>query len=49
MFGIQIGAGMDLTLFLIALGLALLAAMIAGLYPAWKICRIEPGVQLKAQ
>jgi putative ABC transport system permease protein len=49
MFGIRIGGGMDLPLFLIALGLALLAAMIAGLYPAWKICRIEPGVQLKAQ
>jgi len=49
MLGMRLGGGMDVTLFLIALGLSLLAAMIAGVYPAWKICRIEPGVQLKAQ
>jgi putative ABC transport system permease protein len=32
-----------------ALGLALLATIAAGLYPAWRIGRIPPAVYLKAQ
>ena len=39
----------DWTLFAVALGLASVAAMISGAYPAWRICRIEPAVHLKAQ
>ena len=45
----MIDFGLDLNLFLVAFALALLSAVIAGVYPAWRICRIEPGVQLKAQ
>ncbi len=37
------------TMYLVALALALVSAMVAGAYPAWRICRIQPGVYLKAQ
>jgi putative ABC transport system permease protein len=40
---------LDLNMFLVALALALTAAMIAGVYPAWRICRVQPGVYLKTQ
>jgi ABC-type lipoprotein release transport system permease subunit len=33
----------------VALTLALGSALIAGLYPAWRICRIQPGLHLKTQ
>lgn len=36
-------------LVLIAIGLAVLAGLAAGLYPAWRICRIAPAVYLKSQ
>jgi len=49
LFDMRIDFGLDVSLFLVALALALLSAVIAGVYPAWRICRIEPGVQLKAQ
>jgi putative ABC transport system permease protein len=39
----------DWNLFLIALALASIASMVAGVYPAWRICRIEPALHLKAQ
>ncbi len=29
--------------------LPLIAGLIAGLYPAWRICRIEPAAHLKTQ
>ncbi len=45
----QLNFRMDGPLLLVALGLSLLAATIAGLYPAWRICRISPGLHLKAQ
>ena len=32
-----------------ALGLSLLAGLVAGLYPAWRVCRIAPAVHLKLQ
>jgi putative ABC transport system permease protein len=32
-----------------ALMLAIVAALIAGLYPAWRIGRLQPGIQLKSQ
>jgi putative ABC transport system permease protein len=33
----------------VALGLALLAGLASGLYPAWRACRIAPAIQLKLQ
>jgi putative ABC transport system permease protein len=49
LFNAQFDFGLDPNLFAIATGLALASAMIAGIYPAWRICRIEPGRHLKAQ
>jgi len=40
---------MDLTMLLVALGLSLVASLIAGLYPAWRACNIAPAVQIKLQ
>jgi putative ABC transport system permease protein len=39
----------DLTLLGIGIVLALASALIAGVYPAWRICRIQPSVYLKTQ
>ncbi len=33
----------------VALGLALVAGLLSGIYPAWRACRIAPAVQLKLQ
>jgi len=33
----------------LALALAVAAGLIAGLYPAWRICRIQPAAYLKTQ
>ena len=49
MFDVYVPAGLDLRTLGIGVGLALLAAMIAGIYPAWRICRIAPGMYLKIQ
>lgn len=38
---------MDLGTTLLALVLSLFAGVLAGLYPAWKACNIEPALQLK--
>jgi putative ABC transport system permease protein len=32
-----------------ALGIAVVSSMVAGLYPAWRVCRIPPASQLKTQ
>jgi putative ABC transport system permease protein len=32
-----------------AIGIAIVSAMLAGLYPAWRVCRIPPATQLKTQ
>jgi len=42
-------AQLNLELVAVAIGLAILAGVIAGLYPAWRICRIAPAVYLKTQ
>ncbi|MCG8458533.1 MAG: ABC transporter permease, partial [Holophagales bacterium] len=33
----------------VAVGLALLAGLLSGLYPAWRACRVAPALQLKLQ
>lgn len=40
---------MDLTMVVVALGLALLSSIAAGLYPTWRACNIAPAGQLKSQ
>lgn len=39
----------DLWSFALAVGLAILAALAAGLYPAWRVGRLAPAVYLKSQ
>lgn len=41
--------GLDWVMVLTAIGLAILSALLAGLYPTWRACRITPASQLKAQ
>jgi putative ABC transport system permease protein len=41
--------GMDWVMVLTAVGLAILAALLAGLYPTWRASRITPASQLKTQ
>jgi putative ABC transport system permease protein len=41
--------GMDWVMVLTAIGLAIVAALLAGLYPTWQACRILPASQLKTQ
>lgn len=40
---------LDLNMFYVAVLLALVSALIAGLYPAWRICRVQPSLYLKTQ
>ncbi len=40
---------MNWTLICIAISISALASLIAGLYPAWRICLIEPAQDLKTQ
>lgn len=47
--GTQALAHVDLTSVVVALALAFLATLAAGLYPAWRIGRIPPATYLKAQ
>ncbi len=42
-------AHLNTELVAIAIGLAVAAGLIAGLYPAWRICRIAPAACLKTQ
>ncbi|MGD8897828.1 MAG: ABC transporter permease, partial [Acidobacteriota bacterium] len=49
LFDDQFNFRLDPNMFLVALALALGSAMVAGVYPAWRICRIQPGTYLKAQ
>lgn len=42
-------ASMDWTMMLAAIGLAILASLLAGLYPAWRISRTNPSIYLKTQ
>ena len=49
LFDQQFGFRLDPTLFAVALALALTAAFIAGVYPAWRVCRTPPALHLKTQ
>jgi len=40
---------LDWIMVLTAIGLAIVSSMIAGLYPAWRVCSIPPAAQLKTQ
>lgn len=40
---------MDWVMVLTAIGLAIVSALLAGLYPTWQACRIMPASQLKTQ
>ena len=40
---------LDLAMAAFAVVLSLLAGLVAGLYPAWRVCRVPPAVHLKLQ
>lgn len=39
---------LDVPMLALAAGLSIVAGLIAGLYPAWRICRVTPAIHLKA-
>ncbi|HEX7708676.1 MAG TPA: ABC transporter permease [Thermoanaerobaculia bacterium] len=41
--------GLDGEMLLVAAVLSLLAGLTAGIYPAWRVCRVAPAMQLKIQ
>jgi len=41
--------GLDLVMVAAGIGLSLVAGLVAGLYPAWRICRLAPAIHLKLQ
>ncbi|MEM8984833.1 MAG: ABC transporter permease [Pseudomonadota bacterium] len=40
---------LDLTLVLMTVVVAIVAAILAGLYPTWRVCRLQPAMYLKTQ
>lgn len=40
---------LDWVMMFTAIGIAIASGVIAGLYPAWRVCQIPPAAQLKAQ
>jgi putative ABC transport system permease protein len=42
-------AHLNAELVAIAIAIAVAAGLVAGLYPAWRICRIQPAAYLKTQ
>jgi len=40
---------LDASMALIALGIALVSGLLAGLYPTWRVCRVQPATYLKTQ
>ena len=40
---------MDWVMVMTAIAVAVVSSMVAGLYPAWRVCRIPPATQLKTQ
>jgi putative ABC transport system permease protein len=45
----QFNFQLDLNMVLAATALSLVAGLIAGLYPSWRICRVQPATYLKIQ
>jgi len=41
-------ARLDLGMVAITVGVALLASLLAGIYPTWKACQVAPATQLKS-
>jgi putative ABC transport system permease protein len=39
----------DASMAVLAAGLSLAAGLVAGVYPAWRVCRIPPAIHLKLQ
>ena len=42
-------AVLDLNMVLLAIALAISSSILAGLYPTWRACQVQPSQQLKAQ
>jgi putative ABC transport system permease protein len=40
---------LDGVMILTAIGISILSGLVAGLYPAWRVCRIPPATHLKTQ
>jgi putative ABC transport system permease protein len=40
---------MNWVMMIVTIGLAILASLLAGLYPAWRISRTTPSIYLKTQ
>ncbi len=40
---------LDWVMVITAIGIAIASSMVAGLYPAWRVCQIPPAAQLKTQ
>lgn len=40
---------LDAAMTLVTIGLAIVAGLLAGLYPAWRVCRVQPAGYLKTQ
>ena len=49
MFDNMVQFRLDLNMLLVSVGLSLVAGLIAGLYPAWRICAIPPAAYLREQ
>ena len=40
---------LDFTMVLAAIGIAVLSGLLAGFYPTWRVCRVQPAAYLKTQ
>jgi putative ABC transport system permease protein len=40
---------LDWVIVMAAVGISIASSMVAGLYPAWRVCQVPPATQLKAQ
>ncbi len=40
---------LDFTMVLTAIGIAVLSGLLAGFYPTWRVCRVQPAAHLKTQ